>query len=217
MNPRILTLAIAAAVGGACARPPAPEAVNPVPLPNADLISWIERDPLGDLTVLAREPAYFVALKRTPEGHVALITPTAESGDSSARAWASSYAEFQVGFRPAPPGAYAPPRGTGPARGTYEYVSRTRTGPDGKPMTVFELVERMPGRGRSDPFPSGSSAFLSRGFVVVFASTSPFAPEAIAAARAAIRKSNPARAEQLVAAQLFGQSEARWQASRVEY
>ena len=208
MNLRLALAALVTIPFGACSRQAPHAAPAPVPLPNAKLITWIERDVHGDLAVIAREPAWFVALRRSPEGQLALITPTAESGDSSARTWASSYAEFDVGFRPAVP---APPLTAAPE---YAYVPRSRIGADGRPVTVYEVVERT-SRGGT---PGASSAdSRARGFVVVFASTSPFSAETIEAARAALRRSNSSNAELVVARQLFDATAVRWQASRVDY
>jgi len=208
MNVRFAAATLVVLPFVACSHPAPRAATAPAPLPTAKLITWIERDAHGDLAVIAREPAYFVALRRSPEGQLTLITPTAESGDSSAQAWASSYAEFDVGFRPAAP---APPLATAPE---YAYVPRSRIGADGKPMTAYEVVERNPRGGSPGASTAGSRA---RGFVVVFASTSPFSPETIDAARAALRRSNPTNAELVVARQLFDAAAVRWQASRVDY
>ena len=210
MNMRVLSALLVAIPFVACSRPAPRAATAPRLLPNAKLITWIERDVDGDLAVIAREPAYFVALRRSPEGQLALITPTAESGDSSSRAWASSYAEFHVGFRavvaaPPLPAAVAP---------EYTYVPRSKIGADGKPVTVYEPVERV--SRIESPGVSGVDS-RARGFVVVFASTSPFSPEMIESARAALRRTNSSNAELVVARQLFDAAAVRWQASRVDY
>jgi hypothetical protein len=210
MNMRVLSAMLVAIPFVACSRQAARTAAAPPVLPNAKLITWIERDVHGDLAVIAREPAYFIALRRSPEGQLALITPTAESGDSTSGAWASSYAEFHVGFRPA---ASAPPLPAAVAP-EYTYVPRSKIGADGKPVTVYEPVQRVSRIGSPDGSGADSRA---RGFVVVFASTSPFSPETIDAARAALRGTNPTKAEIVVARQLFDAAAIRWQASRVDY
>ncbi|HEX2719084.1 MAG TPA: hypothetical protein VHM67_15550 [Gemmatimonadaceae bacterium] len=210
MNMRVLSAVLVAIPFVGCSRQAPRAAMAPPLLPTAKLIIWIERDVHGDLSVIAREPAYFVALRRSPEGQLALITPTAESGDSSSRAWASSYAEFHVGFRPA---AAAPPLPTAVAP-EYTWVPRSKIGADGKPVTVYEPVERVSRIGSSS---ASGADWRPRGFVVVFASTSPFSPETIDAARAALRRTNSWNAELVVARQLFDAAAVRWQASRVDY
>ena len=196
----------------ACAHS-APHEQTPVPLPANDIISWVERERGGNLAVIAREPAYFVALTHRSDGRMKLITPTPESGDSSARAWAASFAEFAVGFVPAVRAA-AEPSSPSPTGHVYYYATRTRIGPEGVPRQVVELVERMPAAGEGGSVRANGAS--GNGFVVVFASIEPIDPAALEGARVALRKARPTDAERAVASQLFT-SGARWQAARVEY